>query len=76
MAYGGLPVGSLVRSLKSIQKYAEDEDALFFIDPPYTAGGKKTGKRPYHHFELDHEQLFMLCPVNQGQCFNDVRQQR
>ncbi len=52
MAYGRLPIGSLVRSLKSIQKYAEDENALFFIDPPYTAGGKKAGKRPYHHFEL------------------------
>ena len=52
MAYGRLPIGSLVRSLKRIQKYAEDENALFFIDPPYTAGGKKAGKRPYHHFEL------------------------
>ena len=60
--------------LKIIEEYAEHEDVLFFIDPPYTAGGKKAGKRLYRHFELDHEQLFRLCPVNQRQFFNDVRQ--
>jgi DNA adenine methylase len=33
---------------------------VFFIDPPYTAGGKKAGNRLYTFFELDHEALFRL----------------
>jgi DNA adenine methylase len=32
----------------------------FFLDPPYTAGGKKAGSRLYNHHELDHELLFSL----------------
>ena len=31
---------------------------MFFVDPPYTAGGKRAGKRLYKHNQLDHEQLF------------------
>ena len=44
--------------LDTIRKYAEDTDTIFFIDPPYTAGGKKAGKRLYRHCNLDHERLF------------------
>jgi DNA adenine methylase len=33
---------------------------VFFIDPPYTAGGKRAGNRLYNHHELDHELLFSL----------------
>ncbi len=29
-----------------------------FVDPPYTAGGKRAGKRLYAHNELDHRRLF------------------
>lgn len=36
-------------------------DAVFFFDPPYTAGGKRAGNRLYNHHELDHELLFSLC---------------
>jgi DNA adenine methylase len=36
-------------------------DSVFFIDPPYTAGGKKAGNRLYNHHELDHDLLFSLC---------------
>ncbi len=32
----------------------------WFIDPPYTAAGKKAGSRLYTHFELDHDRLFDL----------------
>jgi DNA adenine methylase len=35
--------------------------AVFFFDPPYTAGGKKAGSRLYNYSELDHEQLFSFC---------------
>ena len=29
-----------------------------FVDPPYTAAGKRAGSRLYTHTTLDHEQLF------------------
>ena len=31
-----------------------------FVDPPYTAGGKRAGKRLYVHNQLDHERLFQI----------------
>jgi len=52
--------------LKVIQEFAINQAAVFFIDPPYTAGGKKAGKRLYRHYDLDHEQLFALCETLRG----------
>lgn len=49
-----------------IKRYADDEDAFFFIDPPYTAGGKKAGSRLYTHSEIDHEGLFALMASVRG----------
>lgn len=46
--------------LRVIKRYAKRVDAAFFIDPPYTAGGKKAGKRLYNYSRLDHEELFGL----------------
>lgn len=43
-----------------IEEHAAAPDAVFFVDPPYTAGGKKAGKRLYNHWEIDHERLFDL----------------
>lgn len=43
-----------------IRKYVEQSDVVYFIDPPYTAAGKKAGTRLYTHNELDHEELFSL----------------
>ena len=34
------------------------EGVVFFVDPPYTAGGKRAGKRLYAHNEIDHHRLF------------------
>ena len=42
-------------------------DAAFFIDPPYTAAGKRAGRRLYNHFELDHEELFCLASKVTGE---------
>lgn len=39
---------------------AHDETAAFFIDPPYTAAGKKAGQRLYNFHEVDHDQMFSL----------------
>jgi DNA adenine methylase len=36
-------------------------DAAFFIDPPYTAAGKKPGHRLYTCSELEHDELFALA---------------
>lgn len=52
--------------LNTITEYADYPDAIFFIDPPYTAGGKKAGKRLYRHFELDHDLLFKTCSLIRG----------
>jgi DNA adenine methylase len=52
--------------LKVIQEFASQSDVVYFIDPPYTAGGKKAGKRLYKHSEIDHERLFKICESVRG----------
>jgi DNA adenine methylase len=52
--------------LKAIQEFASRPDVVYFIDPPYTAGGKKAGKRLYKHFEIDHALLFTICESVRG----------
>lgn len=47
--------------LKVMMEFAHREDAIYFIDPPYTVGGKKAGKRLYRHHQIDHEHLFTIC---------------
>ena len=49
-----------------LAEYAERTDTIYFIDPPYTAGGKKAGNRLYRYFELDHERLFKICESLKG----------
>jgi DNA adenine methylase len=33
---------------------------VFFIDPPYTAAGKKAGSRLYTHADINHDALFSV----------------
>ena len=47
-----------VRLLEDVALYRSD--ACFFIDPPYTAGGKRAGSRLYLHNRVDHDKLFKL----------------
>ena len=49
-----------------MRQYAKDPSVVFFIDPPYTAGGKKAGKRLYRHCDLDHQHLFAVCKALAG----------
>lgn len=49
-----------------IREFSEQKSAVFFIDPPYTAGGKKAGKRLYRHCDLDHKKLFAVCESIKG----------
>ncbi len=52
--------------LRVMQGFAPDRGAVYFIDPPYSAGGKKAGTRLYTHSSLDHERLFALCQSLRG----------
>ena len=50
--------------IEIMREYARRKRAVFFIDPPYTAGGsngKRAGTRLYSHHELDHERLFGIA---------------
>lgn len=52
--------------LAVMREHASDPNAVFFIDPPYTASTKKAGSRLYKHFELDHKELFQIASTLQG----------
>lgn len=52
--------------LRVMQEFASNENVVYFIDPPYTAGGKKAGKRLYKYYNLDHERLFTVCQSLKG----------
>jgi DNA adenine methylase len=49
-----------------LTRFQKNREAVFFIDPPYTAGGKRAGSRLYTHSEIDHERLFSLCEKLRG----------
>jgi DNA adenine methylase len=51
-----------------LSRFKNQPDAVFFIDPPYTASKKKAGSRLYSHFEIDHHALFALA----AECAGDV----
>lgn len=52
--------------LSVMRANADRPDAVFFIDPPYTAGGKRAGNRLYTCATLDHEELFRLSSLASG----------
>jgi DNA adenine methylase len=49
-----------------LRQHIDCTDDVFFLDPPYTAAGKKAGSRLYTHSELDHEELFELASKLRG----------
>lgn len=52
--------------LEIMCRNAERTDTVYFIDPPYTAPGKRAGKRLYTFNEIDHEGLFDLAATVAG----------
>lgn len=52
--------------LQVAREYAARPDAVFFIDPPYTASKKGAGSRLYLHSEIDHEELFRIAATFAG----------
>jgi DNA adenine methylase len=53
-------------AFRLIKAFADMPNAIFFVDPPYTAGGKRVGARLYRHSEIDHEGLFGLLASAKG----------
>ncbi len=49
-----------------IAHYRDNRSAAFFVDPPYTAAGKRAGRRLYDHNEIDHEALFQSMAAVKG----------
>ena len=49
-----------------MRSHASKKKAAFFIDPPYTAAGKRAGNRLYTHHALDHEMLFTVAGTISG----------
>lgn len=47
-------------ALTEMRKHAHRPDAVFFIDPPYSAPGKSAGSRLYKRSVLDHGELFEI----------------
>lgn len=45
-----------------LKQNAQNENAYFFIDPPYTVAGK----RLYTYFDIDHEKLFKMTSQLKG----------
>lgn len=52
--------------LDLIERHLERPDVCFFVDPPYTAGGARAGRRLYAHNELEHDRLFDLMAHVRG----------
>jgi len=52
--------------MKVMLEFCANREAVYFIDPPYTAGGKKAGKRLYKHYDIGHEHLFAVCGSLKG----------
>lgn len=48
-------------AFETLNKHKKDLEVVYFIDPPYTAGGKNAGSRLYTHFSIDHDMLFKTC---------------
>ena len=46
--------------MRLLEEFAGTPDSVVFADPPYSAGGKRAGRRLYTHFEIDHPRLFQL----------------
>lgn len=69
-AIAALPDGRLTfahsDAFEAFDTFGDDPETAWFIDPPYTAGGKKAGARLYAHHTLDHERLFAAAAACAG----------
>jgi len=49
-----------------IPQFLKYDNVAFFIDPPYTAGGKRAGNRLYTYNTIDHPALFAMMAKAKG----------
>lgn len=49
-------------AFKYMEELADDANAFFFIDPPYTVAGR----RLYNHFQVDHRRIFEIASRMKG----------
>ena len=52
--------------IEALRERANWPGTASFIDPPYTAGGKRAGSRLYRYHVLDHEELFQTVGTLKG----------
>lgn len=52
--------------IEALRQCADRDNTAFFIDPPYTAAGKRAGSRLYSHPDLDHAELFRVTAELSG----------
>ena len=52
--------------LEMMRRHQEENQTVTFVDPPYTAAGKRAGSRLYRYSQLDHERLFSLAASMKG----------
>lgn len=52
--------------LAVLRENAHRPGVAYFIDPPYTAGGKRAGARLYTYADVDHEALFQVAAALAG----------
>jgi len=52
--------------LEVLRQNSTKGNTVFFIDPPYTAAGKKAGSRLYTHSILNHDELFRAASALAG----------
>ena len=46
--------------VKVLESMALVDGVAIFVDPPYTVGGKKAGRRLYAHHDVDHRRIFEI----------------
>ena len=52
--------------VRPVELCKDNGTAVFFVDPPYTAAGKRAGRWLYTYNEIDHEDLFQRMSLVSG----------
>jgi DNA adenine methylase len=47
--------------LQYMREKSHRQDVIYFVDPPYTAPGKRAGRRLYRFSEINHNELFDIA---------------
>lgn len=60
--------------LDLLKRFADDANAVFFVDPPYQANGIGPGLRLYRYADIDHKAVFSRLADVRGDfllCYHD-----